>query len=88
MIDDIDGYLRALFEQGAEEGAVLDRSRQAQGLASDGVAQAQSSSPGVSMMITNRQRAELRERGLSDEAIRLMTPAEAHAQLDIPKSNF
>jgi hypothetical protein len=35
----------------------------------------------VSFMITAAQRAALRERGHTDEQIRSMTPAEAHAEL-------
>jgi len=40
-------------------------------------------SPGVSLMITNRQRAALRELGFSDESIRQMTPSEAHEKLGL-----
>ena len=38
---------------------------------------------GVSMMITRRQRAALAALGVSEEAIRMMTPAEAHARLGL-----
>ena len=37
----------------------------------------------VSLIITQAQRAVLRERGYSDEAIRTMTPAEAHGHLGL-----
>ena len=37
----------------------------------------------VSLIITRAQRADLRERGYSDEAIRTMTPAEAHRHLGV-----
>ncbi len=37
----------------------------------------------VSLIITRAQRADLRERGYSDEAIRTMTPAEAHRHLGL-----
>lgn len=40
-------------------------------------------SAAVSLMITNRQRAELRSRGFSDAAIRTMTPSEAHGHLGL-----
>jgi hypothetical protein len=39
---------------------------------------------GVSFMVTQSQRKELRQRGYSDEAIRAMTPAQAHQLLGIP----
>ncbi len=37
----------------------------------------------VSLMITKRQKERLRLLGFSDEAIREMIPAEAHATLDL-----
>ena len=37
----------------------------------------------VSLMITRRQKEQLRLLGFSDEAIRDMTPAEAHASLGL-----
>ncbi|RYB04773.1 hypothetical protein [Lichenibacterium ramalinae] len=39
--------------------------------------------PGVSLMITRRQKAALRDLGVSEEEIRHMTPAEAHARLGL-----
>ncbi len=39
--------------------------------------------PAVSLMITNRQRAALRELGFSEDAIRQMTPSEAHGKLGL-----
>jgi hypothetical protein len=38
---------------------------------------------GFSLMITRRQKADLRERGYTDEQIRDMTPNEAHGVLDL-----
>lgn len=38
-------------------------------------------STGVSFLITHHQRAELRERGFTDDQIRTMTPEEAHRLL-------
>lgn len=38
---------------------------------------------GVSLMITRRQKADLRERGYTDEQIRNMTPNEAHRILGL-----
>jgi hypothetical protein len=40
-------------------------------------------SPAVSLMITNRQRADLHALGFSEETIRRMTPAEAHGHLGL-----
>jgi hypothetical protein len=37
----------------------------------------------VSLMITNRQRAELKALGFSDEAVAAMRPADAHKHLGI-----
>ncbi len=37
----------------------------------------------VSLMITRRQKEQLRRMGFSDETIREMTPAEAHASLGL-----
>jgi hypothetical protein len=42
-------------------------------------------SPAVSLMITNRQRADLRALGFSKDTIRCMTPAEAHEHLGLDK---
>ena len=39
--------------------------------------------PGVSLMITRRQKAALRDLGASEDEIRHMTPAEAHARLGL-----
>jgi hypothetical protein len=74
-----DAYLRALLDQAAAEDAFLDRLRPA----TDVQPSAGTSAPVVSLMITNQQRAELRALGFSEEAIRSMTPAEAHAQLGL-----
>lgn len=40
----------------------------------------------ISLMITREQRAALRERGFTDDEIRSMTPAQAHAHLGISSS--
>lgn len=71
-----DDYLRALLGQAAAEQAFLD------GLPAAANA-GRPATPAVSLMITNRQRAQLRERGFSEEAIRTMTPAAAHAALGL-----
>ncbi|GJD76000.1 hypothetical protein CFIICLFH_4247 [Methylobacterium goesingense] len=38
-------------------------------------------SPAISLMITQRQRGRLRDLGFTEDAIRSMTPAEAHERL-------
>ncbi|CAO4194117.1 hypothetical protein LFADAHJC_LOCUS2469 [Methylorubrum extorquens] len=83
-----DDYLRTLLDQAAAEEAFLDGLRQAEDARSNGVAAPLASASAVSLMITNRQRAVLRELGFSDEAVRLMTPAEAHAQLGLGKPSL
>ncbi|WP_147813029.1 hypothetical protein [Methylobacterium sp. WL103] len=80
-----DDYLRALFNQAAEEKAYVDRLRGANDAHSGGTETPPASAPAVSLMITNRQRRELHELGFSDEAVRLMTPAEAHGHLGLGK---
>ena len=74
-----DDDLRQLLEQAAAEEAFLDRD--------DAELNAKSrtptTSPTVSLMITNRQRAALRELGFSEESIRQMTPYEAHGKLGL-----
>lgn len=80
-----DDYLRALFHQAAEEEAFLDGLRQANDARPSGTDTDSAPAPAVSLMITNQQRAELRERGFSDESIRTMTPAEAHTHLGLSK---
>lgn len=83
-----DDYVRALLDRAAAEEAFLNRLRQGkEDPPSDGTS-ALSSSPMVSLMITSRQRAELRGLGFPDESIRLMTPAEAHAQLGSAKPSL
>ncbi|KAA0107821.1 hypothetical protein CIW48_32475 [Methylobacterium sp. P1-11] len=78
-----DDNLRLLLNQAAGEEAFLNRV----GLADDGelhaTGTAPATSPVVSLMITNRQRAALRELGFSEESIRQMTPAEAHGKLGL-----
>lgn len=80
-----DAYLRLLLDQAAAEEAFLDRLDRANDDRPNGAAVPAAASPTVSLMITNQQRARLRELGFSEEAIRLMTPAEAHQQLDLTK---
>lgn len=43
-------------------------------------------SPPVSLMITNRQRADLRALGFTEDAIRVLTPAEAHRHLGLDRA--
>lgn len=76
-----DEYLRMLLNQAAAEEAFLDRVSRTMDTEPNGTA----TGPAVSLMITSRQRAELRELGFSDEAIREMTPAEAHEKLGLAK---
>lgn len=83
-----DNHLRTLLRQAAEEGEFLDRLRQAEDARPNGVVAPLTSSSAVSLMITNPQRAALRELGFSDGAIRQMTPAEAHAQLGLGKPSL
>ncbi|KQP58157.1 hypothetical protein ASG40_09855 [Methylobacterium sp. Leaf399] len=83
-----DDYLRTLLDQAAAEEAFLDCLRQAEDARPNGVAVSLASTPLVSLMITNQQRAKLRELGFSEEAIRMMTPAEAHAQLGLGKPSL
>lgn len=80
-----DDYFRTLLDQAAAEEAFLDGLRQPEDARPNGVAAPLAAVPSVSLMITNRQRAALRELGFSDEAVRLMTPAEAHGHLGLSK---
>lgn len=77
-----DTYLRLLLDQAAAEAAFLDRLGSA---ANDRPGGAVPPTAAVSLMITNQQRARLRELGFSEDAIRQMTPAEAHQQLELTK---
>ncbi|CAO4194115.1 hypothetical protein [Methylorubrum extorquens] len=76
-------YLRMLLNQAAAEEAFLDRVGCAEDAKPNETATMPATSPAVSLMITNRQRTELRELSFSDEAIRQMTPAEAHEHLGL-----
>jgi hypothetical protein len=79
-----DDYLRSLLDQAATEQAFLDgQRRQAQDALTNVSAAPLASAPSMSLMITNQQRAELRDREFSDESIRLMTPVEAHEHLGL-----
>lgn len=80
-----DDYPRALFEHASAEEAFLNRLRHAEDVQPKSPHTHLDPAPSVSLMITNRQRAVLRELGFSDEAVRRMTPAEAHAQLGLGK---
>ena len=77
-----DTYLRLLLDQAAAEAAFLDRLGSA---ANDRPGGSVPPTAAVSLMITNQQRARLRELGFSEDAIRQMTPAEAHQQLALTK---
>lgn len=77
-----DNHRRFLNQVAAEE-AFLDRVGLADDAEPHATGTAPATSPAVSLMITNRQRAALRELGFSEEAIRQMTPAEAHGKLGL-----
>jgi hypothetical protein len=82
-----DDYLRALLDQAAAEEAFFGNLGQANDAQSSASATAPAPAPVVSLMITNQQRAELRERGFAEEAIRQMTPTEAHEHLGLTTPN-
>lgn len=85
LMVEADNFLQALLDQAAAEEAFFDGLRQPQNGSSNGTAAPLVSAPSVSLMVTNQQRTALRELGFSDEAVRLMTPAEAHEQLGLGK---
>ncbi|KNY19707.1 hypothetical protein [Methylobacterium sp. ARG-1] len=78
-----DDDLRLLLDQVAVEEAFLDPVGRAEDAELNATGAAHSTPPAVSLMITNRQRAALRELGFSEESIRQMTPAEAHDKLGL-----
>lgn len=78
-----DDSLRPLLNQAAAEEAFLDRVGLTEDAELNATGSAPATSPAVSLMITNRQRAALRALGFSEEAIRQMTPAEAHGKLGL-----
>ncbi len=78
-----DDYRRLPLNQAAAEEAFLDGVGQAEDAELNATGTAPATPPAVSLMITNRQRAALRELGFSEEAIRQMTPAEAHGKLGL-----
>lgn len=80
-----DDDLRLLLNQAAAEEAFLDRVGLTENAELNATGTAPATSPAVSLMITNRQRVALRELGFSEEAIRQMTPAEAHEKLGLAK---
>lgn len=80
-----DAYLRLLLDQAAAEAAFLDRLGGANDDQTGDAAAPVAAAPAVSLMITNHQRTRLRQLGFSDEAVRLMTPAEAHERLELIK---
>lgn len=80
-----DDYLRMLLDQAAAEEAFLVRVGNAEDTKPNETATMPAPSPSMSLMITSRQRAALRELGFTDEAIRHMTPAEAHEKLGLAK---
>jgi hypothetical protein len=78
-----DDSLRPLLNQAAAVEAFLDRVGLTEDAELNATGTAPATSPAVSLMITNRQRAALRELGFSEEVIRQMTPAEAHGKLGL-----
>lgn len=80
-----DDDLRLLLNQAAAEEAIFERVGRAEDTELNATGTAPATSPAVSLMITNRQRAALRELGFSEESIRQMTPAEAHEKLGLAK---
>ena len=82
-MSEADDYLRALLRQAAEEEAFLGGLRRGAAAHPKPAPAAPVPPPAVSLMITNRQRAELRARGVSDDAVRQMSPAQAHALLGL-----
>jgi hypothetical protein len=83
----IDDELRLLLTQTSAEKAVLDRIGHAEDAEPGAPDPAPATPPAVSLMITNGQRAALRELGFSEEAIRQMTPSEAHGKLGLVYSD-
>lgn len=78
-----DDYLRLVLNLAAEEAAFLDPTGRPEDAELNAMGIASVTSPAVSLMITNRQRAALRELGFSEDSIRRMTPAEAHGKLGL-----
>lgn len=78
-----DDYIRAFLRQGASEEEFLGRFRRVEDGPTSQVAAPPPATPVVSLLITSRQRARLRELGFSDSAVRQMTPAEAHEHLGL-----
>ncbi len=74
-----------LLNQVVAEEALLDCVSRTEDVEQNGAATGPATSPAVSLMITNRQRAALRDLGFSEESIRQMTPAEAHEKLGLAK---
>ncbi|MCJ2019868.1 hypothetical protein MKK84_20920 [Methylobacterium sp. E-065] len=79
----IDDHRRLHLDQAAAEEGVLDGVGDAGDAELHANGTAPATSPAVSLMITNRQRAALRALGFSEETIRQMTPAEAHGKLGL-----
>lgn len=82
-----DDFLRQFFDQASVEEAFFAIETQANNNQTNAGAKPSPETSSVSLMITNRQRAQLRALGFSDEAIRSMTPAEAHEQLGLTESD-
>ena len=78
-----DDHHRLRVDQAAAEDVLLDRVGHAEDAELNASGTAPATSPAVSLMITNRQRAALRELGFSEEAIWQMTPTEAHGKLGL-----
>ncbi|WP_267426141.1 hypothetical protein [Methylobacterium sp. GC_Met_2] len=78
-----DEYPRLHLNQATAEEGALDGVGDAEDAELHANGTAPATSPAVSLMITNRQRAALRELGFSEESLRQMTPAEAHEKLGL-----
>lgn len=85
LMVETDGYLRALLAQAATEEEFLCRLHQASNRPVEVAGKEPAAPPAVFLMITHQQRVELRDRGFSVEAIRRMTPAEAHEHLGLSR---
>ena len=80
-----DESLRLVLNQAAAEEAFLDPVGRVDDAALNATGTAPATTTAVSLMITNRQRAALRELGFSEDSIRQMTPTEAHEKLGLAK---
>jgi hypothetical protein len=74
---------RRFLDRDAADAVFNERVARATGTAALDDENVRTASPAVSLMITNRQRADLRALGFSEDAIRIMKPAEAHGHLSL-----